>query len=153
MTVIGLNRKPQTLGLLEITNQWLQFRKQTVIRRLEFRLNRIKERLHLLEGLLVAYLNLDEVIRIIRENDAPKTILMQKFELTDLQAEAILQIRLRQLAKLEEIKIKNERQELVKEKNWIEKTLSSKQRLKTLMKNELREDKQKYGDEHENPDR
>ncbi len=147
MTVIGLNRKPQTLGLLEITKQWLQFRKQTVIRRLEFRLNRIKERLHLLEGLLVAYLNLDEVIRIIRENDAPKTILMQKFELTDLQAEAILQIRLRQLAKLEEIKIKNERQELLKEKNWIEKTLASKQRLKTLMKNELREDNQKYGDE------
>ena len=147
MTVIGLNRKPQTLGLLEIIKQWLQFRKQTVIRRLEFRLNKIKDRLHILEGLLVAYLNLDEVIRIIRENDEPKPILIQKFELTDLQAEAILQIRLRQLAKLEEIKIKNERQELVTEKNWIEKTLASKQRLKTLMKNELREDTQKYGDE------
>ncbi len=147
MTVIGLNRKPQTLGLLEIIKQWLQFRKQTVIRRLEFRLNKIKDRLHILEGLLVAYLNLDEVIRIIRENDEPKPILIQKFELTDLQAEAILQIRLRQLAKLEEIKIKNERQELVTEKNWIEKTLASKPRLKTLMKNELREDTQKYGDE------
>ncbi|MGA9260921.1 MAG: DNA topoisomerase IV subunit A [Desulfobacterales bacterium] len=147
MTVIGLNRKPQTLGLLEIITQWLQFREQTVIRRLEFRLNKIKERLHILDGLLVAYLNLDEVIRIIRENDEPKPILVQTFRLTDLQAEAILQIRLRQLAKLEEIKIKNERQELVKEKNWIEKTLASKQRLKTLMKNELREDAQKYGDE------
>ncbi|MGA8238982.1 MAG: DNA topoisomerase IV subunit A, partial [Desulfobacterales bacterium] len=147
MTVIGLNRKPQTLGLLEIITQWLQFREQTVIRRLEFRLNKIKERLHILDGLLVAYLNLDEVIRIIRENDEPKPILMQTFRLTDLQAEAILQIRLRQLAKLEEIKIKNERQELVKEKNWIEKTLASKQRLKTLIKNELREDAQKYGDE------
>jgi len=147
MTVIGLNRKPQTLGLLEIIKQWLQFRRQTVIRRLEFRLNIIKERLHILEGLLVAYLNLDEVIRIIRENDEPKPILIQKFELTDLQAEAILQIRLRQLAKLEEIKIKNERQELVTEKNWIEKTLASKPRLKTLMKNELREDTQTYGDE------
>ena len=147
MTVIGLNRKPQTLGLLEILKQWLQFRRQTVIRRLEFRLNKIKDRLHILEGLLVAYLNLDEVIRIIRENDEPKPILIQKFELTDLQAEAILQIRLRQLAKLEEIKIKNERQELVTEKNWIEKTLASKPRLKTLMKNELREDTQKYGDE------
>ena len=147
MTVIGLNRKPQTLGLLEIIKQWLQFRRQTVIRRLEFRLNKIKERLHILEGLLVAYLNLDEVIRIIRENDEPKPILIQKFELTDLQAEAILQIRLRQLAKLEEIKIKNERQELVTEKNWIEKTLASKPRLKTLMKNELREDTQTYGDE------
>ncbi len=147
MTVIGLNRKPQTLGLLEIMTQWLQFREQTVVRRLEFRLNKIKERLHILDGLLVAYLNLDEVIRIIRENDEPKPILIQQFKLTDLQAEAILQIRLRQLAKLEEIKIKNERQELVKEKNWIEKTLDSKRRLKTLMKNEFRDDAQKYGDE------
>ncbi len=147
MTVIGLNRKPQTLGLLEIITQWLQFREQTVIRRLKFRLNKIKERLHILDALLVAYLNLDEVIRIIREYDEPKPVLMQQFKLTDLQAEAILQIRLRQIAKLEEIKIKNEREELVKEKNWIEKTLASKQRLKTLMKNELREDAQKYGDE------
>ena len=147
MTVIGLNRKPQTLGLLEIITQWLQFREQTVIRRLKFRLNKIKERLHILDALLVAYLNLDEVIRIIREYDEPKPVLMQQFKLTDLQAEAILQIRLRQIAKLEEIKIKNERQELVKEKNWIEKTLASKQRLKTLMKNEIREDAQKYGDE------
>ena len=147
MTVIGLNRKPQTLGLLEIITQWLQFREQTVIRRLKFRLNKIKERLHILDALLVAYLNLDEVIRIIREYDEPRPVLMQQFKLTDLQAEAILQIRLRQIAKLEEIKIKDERQELVKEKNWIEKTLASKQRLKTLMKNELREDAQKYGDE------
>jgi topoisomerase-4 subunit A len=147
MTVIGLNRKPQALGLLAIIMQWLQFREQTVIRRLEFRLNKINERLHILDGLLIAYLNLDEVIKIIRENDEPKPVLMQQFKLTDLQAEAILQIRLRQLAKLEEIKIKNERQELVQEKNWIEKTLGSKQRLKTLMKNELREDAQKYGDE------
>jgi topoisomerase-4 subunit A len=147
MTVIGLNRKPQTLGLLQIIKQWLQFRKQTVIRRLEFRLNIIKERLHILDGLLVAYLNLDEVIKIIRENDEPKPILMKKFKLTDVQAEAILQIRLRQLAKLEEIKIKDEKQKLEKEKNWIEKTLGSKQRLKTLLKNELKEDAQKYGDE------
>ncbi|MDP4857313.1 MAG: DNA topoisomerase IV subunit A, partial [Desulfobacterales bacterium] len=147
MTVIGLNRKPQTLGLLEIITQWLQFREQTVVRRLEFRLNKIKERLHILDGLLIAYLNLDEVIRIIRETDEPKPVLMQKFRLTDLQAEAILQIRLRQLAKLEEVKIKTERQELGKEKIGIEKTLASKQRLKTLLKNELREDAQKYGDE------
>ena len=147
MTVIGLNRKPQTLGLLEILQQWLKFRRQTVIRRLEFRLNKINERLHILDGLLVAYLNLDEVIGIIRENDEPKPVLMQKFGLTDVQAEAILQIRLRQLAKLEEIKIKNEKQELEKEKDWIEKTLASNQRLKTLMKNELSEDAQKYGNE------
>jgi len=147
MTVIGLNRKPQTLGLLEILKQWLKFRRQTVIRRLEFRLNKIKERLHILDGLLVAYLNLDEVIRIIRENDEPKPILMQKFDLTDVQAEAVLQIRLRQLAKLEEIKIKSEKQELEKERDWIEKTLASNQRLKTLMKNELSADAQKFGDE------
>ena len=147
MTVIGLNRKPQTLGLLEIIRQWLQFREQTVVRRLEFRLNKITERLHILDGLLIAYLNLDEVIRIIRETDEPKPALMKQFRLTDLQAEAILQIRLRQLAKLEEIKIKTERQELGKEKIGIEKTLASKQRLKTLLKNELREDAQKYGGE------
>jgi topoisomerase-4 subunit A len=147
MTLIGLNRKPQTLGLLEILQQWIEFRKQTVTRRLEFRLNKIKERLHILTGLLVAYLNLDEIIRIIRESDEPKPVLMQKFNLSDGQAEAILQIRLRQLAKLEEIKIKNETQALEKERDWIEKILASSRRLKTLIKKELREDAAKYGDE------
>jgi topoisomerase-4 subunit A len=147
MTLIGLNRKPQTLGLLEILKQWLKFRRQTVIRRLEFRLNKINARLRILEGLLVAYLNLDEIIRIIRESDAPKPVLMKTFKLSDVQAEAILQIRLRQLAKLEEIKIKKEKQELAEEKDWIEKTLASNQRLKTLMKKELKEDKEKHGDE------
>jgi topoisomerase IV subunit A len=147
MTVIGLNRKPQSLGLLEILGQWLKFRRQTVIRRLEFRLNKILERLHILDALLVAYLNLDEVIRIIRENDEPKPILIKRFKLSDVQAEAILQIRLRQLAKLEEIKIKTEKAELEKEKNWIDKTLASNRRLKTLMKNELTDDVAKFGDE------
>jgi topoisomerase-4 subunit A len=146
MTVIGLNRKPQTLGLLEILKQWLKYRRQTVIRRLEFRLNKINDRLHLLDGLLVAYLNLDEVIRIIRENDKPMPILMQKFGLTEVQAEAVLQIRLRQLAKLEEIKIRNEKRDLEKEREGINKTLSSNQRLKTLMKKELNADAQKFGD-------
>jgi len=146
MTVIGLNRKPQTIGLLEILTQWLDFRRQTVIRRLEFRLNKIKERLHILDGLLIAYLNLDEVIRIIRESDEPKPALIQAFGLTDVQAEAILQIRLRQLARLEEIKIKNEQKDLVKEKDWIEKTLASNQRLKTLIKKELKEDLKSHGD-------
>ena len=147
MNLIGLNRKPQNLGLLEILKQWLKFRKQTVIRRLEFRLNKIRERLHILDGLMVAYLNLDEVIRIIRESDDAKPVLMKKFKLSDIQAEAVLQIRLRQLAKLEEIKIQNEKQELEKEQDWIEKTLASNQRLKTVIKNELKEDAQKYGDE------
>ena len=147
MTVIGLNRRPQTLGLLEILGQWLKFRRQTVIRRLEFRLNKILERLHILDGLLVAYLNLDEVIQIIRENDEPKPVLMQRFKLSDAQAEAILQIRLRQLAKLEEIKIKAEKKELEEEKDWIDKTLASNQRLKTLMKKELTDDAAKHGSE------
>ena len=147
MTVIGLNRKPQTLGLLDILKQWLNFRRQTIVRRLEFRLNKINERLHILAGLLIAYLNLDDVIRIIRGSDEPKPVLMKKFDLTDTQAEAILQIRLRHLARLEEIKIKKEKQNLEKEKDWIEKTLASNQRLKTLMKKELREDAAKHGDD------
>ena len=147
MNVIGLNRKPQTLGLLEILKQWLKFRKQTVVRRLEFRLSKILERLHILEGLLVAYLNLDEVIRIIRQSDEPKPVLMKKFKLTDTQAEAILRIRLRQLAKLEEIKVKTLQKQLAKEKDLIEKTLASPQRLKTLMKKELKQDGQRYGDD------
>ncbi len=147
MTVIGLNRRPQTLGLLETLKQWLKFRTQTVVRRLEFRLNKIMERLHILDGLLVAYLNLDEVIRVIRESEEPKAVLIKKFKLSDIQAEAILRIRLRQLAKLEEIKVQTEKKELTKEREWIEKTLASNQRLKTLIKKELSEDAQKYGDE------
>ncbi len=147
MNVIGLNRKPQTLGLLEILKQWLKFRQQTVVRRLEFRLSKILERLHILEGLLVAYLNLDEVIRIIRQSDEPKPVLMKTFKLTDIQAEAILRIRLRQLAKLEEIKVRTEQKQLARERDWIEKTLASTQRLKTLIKKELKEDGEKYGDD------
>jgi topoisomerase-4 subunit A len=147
MTAIGLNRKPQTLGLLEILKQWLKYRRQTIVRRLEFRLAKINERLHILDGLLVAYLNLDQVIMVIRESDEPKPVLIKQFDLSELQAEAILQIRLRQLARLEEIKIKNEKNELEKEREWIEKTLASNQRLKTLMKKELKEDMQKYGDD------
>jgi topoisomerase-4 subunit A len=147
MTVIGLNRKPQTLGLLEVLKQWIKYRRQTIVRRLEFRLDKINERLHILDGLLIAYLNLDRVIKIIRESDEPKPVLMKKFDLSEAQAEAILQIRLRQLAKLEEIRIKDEKQTLEKERDWIEKTLASNQRLKTLMKKELKEDAEKHGDD------
>jgi len=146
MTVIGLNRKPQTLGLLEMLRQWLVFRRQTVVRRLEFRLERINERLHILEGLRVVYLHLDEVIRIIRESDAPKPALMERFDLSDLQAEAILQIRLRQLARLEEIRITRETEELIGEKDGIQKTLGSDQRLRTLIKKELKADAETHGD-------
>ena len=147
MNVIGLNRKPQSLGLLETLKQWLKFRKQTVVRRLEFRLNKIKEQLHILEGLLVAYLNLDDVIRVIRESDEPKPVLIKKFKLSEIQAEAILRIRLRQLARLEEIKVKTKKKELAKEKELIEKTLASNQRLKTLMKRELKKDAEAHGDD------
>ena len=147
MNVIGLNRKPQTLGLLEVLKQWLKFRKQTVVRRLEFRLDKINKHLHILDGLLVAYLNLDEVIRVIRKSDEPKGELIKKFKLSEIQAEAILRIRLRQLARLEEIKVKAKKEELTKEKDLIEKTLASNQRLKTLMKKELKEDAKKHGDE------
>ncbi|MEZ4528696.1 MAG: DNA topoisomerase IV subunit A [Desulfobacterales bacterium] len=147
MNVIGLNRKPQSLGLAEMLNQWLLFRRQTVTRRLEFRLGRIEERVHLLEGLLAAYVHLDEVIRIIRESDDPKAVLMEKFGLSELQAEAILQIRLRQLATLEEIKLQKEKQDLEKEAGQIRKILGSELRLKSLIKKELREDAAKYGDE------
>ncbi len=147
MNVIGLNRKPQSLGLAEMLNQWLLFRRQTVTRRLEFRLSKIEERVHLLEGLLTAYVHLDEVIRIIRESDDPKAVLMQKFDLSELQADAILQIRLRQLATLEEIKLRGEKQELEKEGSQIRKILGSELRLKSLIKKELREDAAKYGDE------
>lgn len=147
MTVIGLNRKPQSLGLLEILKQWIEFRTLTVRRRLEFRLNKILERLHILEGFLIAFLNIDEVIAIIRESDSPKPALIEAFDLTEIQAEAILQIRLRQLAKLEEIKIQKEKQELDKEREQIEKLLSSQARMKTLIKKELKADAKKYGDE------
>jgi topoisomerase-4 subunit A len=117
-----------------------------VIRRLEHRLSKINDRLHILDGLLAAYLNLDAVIRIIRESDAPKPALMAAFGLTDLQAEAILQIRLRQLARLEEIKIRDEKQALETEREGIEKTLASDSRLKTLMKKELRADAAAHAD-------
>jgi len=146
MTAIGLNRKPQSFGLLDLLRQWLEFRRETVIRRLRFRLDKITERLHTLEGFLVAYLNLDAVIRIIRDSDDPKTALLSTFDLTPSQAEAILQIRLRQLAHMEEIKIREEKVGLQKERDWIERTLGSDRRMKTLIKKELATDAETYGD-------
>jgi len=146
LNVIGLNRRPQTLGLVELLTQWLEFRKQTVLRRLNFRLEKIKERLHILEGLLIVYLHLDEVIRIIRRSDDPQKELMRRFRLSEVQVEAILQIRLRQLAHLEEIKLKTERKGLEAEKREIEALLSSDKKLKNLIKKELKDDVEKHGD-------
>jgi len=133
--------------LVELLNEWLKFRQDTVLRRLQFRLDKILDRLHILEGLLIAYLNIDEVIRIIRTEDKPKAVLIKKFKLSDLQADAILDLRLRQLARLEETRIKGEQEELDAERVDIEKTIGSKARLKTLIKKELMADAETYGDE------
>ena len=151
LNMIGLDQRPQVKGLVELLKEWLTYRKQTVTRRLSFRLEKINERLHILEGLLVAYLNIDEVIRIIREEDRPRVALMERFNLSDIQANAILDIRLRQLARLEEIKLTGEQDELNGEKTDIEKILASPARLKTLIKNELLADAEKYGDARRSP--
>ena len=147
MNIVGINGRPQVKDLRMILTEWLQFRTTTVTRKLQWRLDRVNERLHILEGLLIAYLNLDEIIAIIRAEDEPKPVLMQRFELTDIQAEAILEIKLRRLAKLEEIKIRGEVDELNKERDYLVKTLGSSARLKTLIKKELNEDLETYGDE------
>ena len=145
--VIGLDRRPRVMGLRALLAEWLAFRSVTVRRRIEFRLERIRRRLHLVEGLLVAYVNLDEVIRIVREEDAPKQRLMAAFALSDEQASAILELRLRQLARLEEGKLDEERRQLTAEAEGLEKILASKARLKTLIKKEIKADAAGYGDD------
>lgn len=149
--MIGLNGRPQVKSLLMILNEWLEYRAETVRRRLQFRLDFILNRLHILEGLLAVYLNIDEVIHIIRREDDAKSALIKKFKLSELQADAILEIKLRQLAKLEEIKIREEQNNLSHERDDIEKTLASPARLKTLIKNELKEDQKNYGDKRRSP--
>ena len=147
LNMIGLDGRPRTWNLLDILKEWLEFRKTTVTRRLEFRLGKVNRRLHLLDGLLIAFLNLDEVIRIIRTEDKPKPVLMQRFKLTEEQVNYILDTRLRQLARLEEMKIKGEQKELAAERDEIQKILGSSQRLKTLIKKEIRSDAETFGDE------
>ncbi len=146
LNVIGSDRRPHVLGLKDVLAQWLKFRTDTVRRRIEFRLERIRRRLHIVDGLLVAYLNLDEVIRIIREEDAPKQKLMAAFELSDEQATAILDLRLRQLAKLEQQKLDDEKRALSEEADGLEVTLASKMRMRTVVKREIVADAEKYGD-------
>jgi len=146
MNVIQLNGRPGVCSLKQLLTEWLAYRSDTVIRRLQYRLEKILDRLHILEGLLVAFLNIDEVINIIRSEDKPKQVLMDRYELSDRQADAILDIRLRQLAKLEEQKIRGEQAELSAERLDLEKTIGSKARLKTLIKKELTEDAKVYGD-------
>jgi topoisomerase-4 subunit A len=146
LNVIGLDGRPGVKGLLPLLQEWLVYREQTVTRRLEHRLEKVRDRLHILEGLMTAYLNIDEVIAIIRQNDEPKPILMERFGLSDRQAEAILELKLRHLAKLEEFKIRGEQDELEKERDNLEKTLASKTRLRTLIRKELEEEIEKHGD-------
>jgi len=149
--MIGLNGRPQVKPLLTLLNEWLVFRMKTVERRLKNRLRQVNERLHLLDGFLIAYLNIDEVIRVIRKSDEPKPALIKKFKLTEKQTDAILEIKLRQLAKLEEIRIRDEQKQLKEEKTELEGYLKSKAKLKALVKKELIEDIEKYGDERESP--
>ncbi len=151
MNVIGLDGRPKVKNLLTLLQEWLQFRISTEQRRLQYRLQEVVERSHLLEGLLIAFLNIDDVIKIIREEDKPKLALIKKFELTEMQAEAILEIKLRQLAKLEEIKIREEQEALAKERDAIEKLLKSETALKKLIRKELQRDVEDYGDPRRSP--
>jgi topoisomerase-4 subunit A len=146
LNVIGLDGRPKVMGLREMLTQWLQFRTTTVTRRLQWRLEKVTKRLHILDGLLIAYLNLDEVIRIIRREDEPKPVLMKRFALSDEQAESILETKLRHLAKLEEMKIREEQKALADEKGKLEALLGSKARLRKLISDELAADAEKYGD-------
>jgi len=151
MNIIGLDGKPQVKNLRQILVEWLEFRTQTVRNRLQYRLDKILAKLHLLAGLLIAFLNIDEVIAIIREHDNPKAVLIERFDLTDKQAEAILELKLRQLAKLEEVKITAEQQTLEKERKRLAKTLASSRLLNRLIKKEIMSDAQKYGDLRRSP--
>ncbi|ASG65228.1 DNA topoisomerase IV subunit A [Idiomarina piscisalsi] len=151
LNILGLDGRPQVKPLVGLLKEWLEFRQQTVTRRLQYRLDKVLARLHILEGLLIAYLNLDEVIEIIRTEDKPKEVLMSRFALSDKQAEAILELKLRHLAKLEEQKLKGEQDELSKEREQLEKILGSDRRLKTLIRKELLADADTYGDERRSP--
>lgn len=151
LNMIGLDQRPQVKGLVSILKEWIEYRRETVRRRLQHRLDKVLARLHILDGLLAAYLNIDEVIEIIRTEDDPKHELITRFELSEKQAEAILEIKLRQLAKLEEIKIRGEQDELAKERDHLEKLLGSERRLNTLIKKEIQADAEKYGDDRRSP--
>lgn len=151
LNMIGLDGKPQVKNLRQVLSEWLRFRQDTVTRRLRHRLAKVERRLHLLEGLRIAFLNLDEVIRIVRHEDEPRPVLIARFALSEEQADYILETRLRQLARLEEMKINAERDALEEERARINVVLGSKARLRTLIKDELREDARKYGDERRSP--
>jgi len=146
-----MDGRPKVKGLREILVEWLAFRTETVRRRLQYRLDKVLARLHILEGLLIAYLNIDEVIAIIRNEEYPKPVLMERFGLTDIQAEAILELKLRHLAKLEEMKIRGEQDALEKECAALEKTLGSRLLLNRLIRKEIERDAEQYGDDRRSP--
>jgi len=146
LNLIGLNGKPRVFDLKELLGEWLKYRSATVTRRLRYRLEKVEQRMHQLAGLLIAYLNIDEVIAIIRSEEEPKPKLMKRFKLSDEQAESVLNLRLRNLAKLEEIKIRAEQDELAAERKTLEQLLGSKARLRKLIIGEIKEDAGKYGD-------
>lgn len=151
LNMIGIDGRPGVKGLVRILKEWLKFRTETVRRRLEYRLERVLKRLHILDGYLVAFLNIDEVIHIIRTEDKPKPALMARFGITDIQAEAVLDLKLRNLAKLEEMAIRGEQDELAKERDQLQKTLGSAARIKTLIKKELLAVAEKFGDDRRSP--
>ncbi|WP_413736951.1 DNA topoisomerase IV subunit A [Sodalis sp. RH21] len=151
MNMIGLDARPAVKNLLEILTEWLVYRRDTVRRRLNYRLEKVLRRLHILQGLLVAYLNLDEVIHIIRTEDEPKQQLMQRFALSDTQADAILELKLRHLAKLEEMKIRGEQAELEKERDKLQGILASERKLSNLLKKEIEADIAAFGDPRRSP--
>ncbi|OCH99417.1 DNA topoisomerase IV subunit A [Legionella jamestowniensis] len=149
--MIGLDGKPRVKGLVTILQEWLSYRLLTVKKRLQYRLEKILDRIHVLEGLIIAFLNIDEVIAIIREHENPKEGLIACFKLSERQAEAILEMKLRHLAKLEEIRLRAELDELSKERDSLQAILASEKRLKTLVKNEIATDKKQFGDTRRSP--
>ena len=151
INAISLDGRPRLYNLRDLLKEWLVFRTQTVTRRLQYRLDRIEKRLHVLEGLLIAFLNIDEVIAIIRTEDKPKPVLMERFSLTDRQAEAILELKLRHLARLEEMRLRGEHDELSAERDALLKILNSKARMKRLIRDEINEDAAEFGDPRRSP--
>ncbi|MBU0499205.1 MAG: DNA topoisomerase IV subunit A [Gammaproteobacteria bacterium] len=151
VNLIGLDGRPSVMDLKSLLAQWLRFRTETVRKRLEYRLEKVIERLHLLDGLLIAFLNIDEVIRIVRTEDEPKPVLMARFGLSEIQADYVLDTKLRQLARLEEMKIRAEQDELRKEREQLEQILGSKRRLTSLIRKELEADAERFGDPRRTP--
>ncbi|OTG81168.1 DNA topoisomerase IV subunit A [Acinetobacter sp. ANC 4648] len=151
MNMIGADGRPQVKSIRRILLEWIEIRKNTVTRRLQYHLNKIEKRLHILEGLIIAFLNIDEVIRIIREEDQPKPVLMSRFNIDEIQAEAILELKLRHLAKLEEMEMRREQDELEARAAIIREQLANPESLKSLIINELKEDAKKFGDDRRSP--